>query len=247
MLLAIVLSVTFQFSKRAAKHENSIMRVLLIEDEPGIAQFISQGLTEAGYVLDLARDGKEGKNYALSVDYDTIILDIMLPELDGFKVLEEIRFQKVLTPVLLLTAGDKIEDRVKGLDLGADDYLVKPFAFSELLARLRALQRRPPIRSETILLLSDLTMDLARREVRRGGKLIDLSPLEFKLLEYLLKYPNRVLTRTEIAERIWNLDFYNDSNVVDVYIGYLRRKIDRDFEFPLLHTVRGVGYCLKEP
>jgi len=222
------------------------MRILLVEDEPGIAQFISQGLTEAGHVLDMAKTGKEGKNYALSVDYDVIILDIMLPEIDGFKILEEIRSQQIPTPVLLLTARDRVEDRVKGLDLGADDYLVKPFAFSELLARLRALQRRATVKIDTVLQVWDLTMDVAKREVKRGNKIIDLSPLEFKLLEYLLRNPNRVLTRTEIAERIWNLDFYTDSNVVNVYVGYLRKKIDQDFDIPLLHTVRGVGYCVKD-
>jgi len=221
------------------------MRILLVEDEPGIAQFISQGLTEAGHVLDIAKTGNEGKNYALSVDYDVIILDIMLPEIDGFKILEEIRSQQIPTPVLLLTARDRVEDRVKGLDLGADDYLVKPFAFSELLARLRALQRRATVKIDTVLQVWDLTMDVAKREVKRGNKIIDLSPLEFKLLEYLLRNPNRVLTRTEIAERIWNLDFYTDSNVVNVYVGYLRKKIDQDFDIPLLHTVRGVGYCVK--
>jgi DNA-binding response OmpR family regulator len=221
------------------------MRVLVVEDEPGIAQFINQGLREAGYAVDLAQDGQEGKQYISSVEYDIIILDILLPKIDGLKLLGEMRSQKISTPVLLLTARDTVEDRVRGLDQGADDYLVKPFAFSELLARLRALQRRPPLQCNTVLQVGDLTMDTAKREVRRRRRLIELSPLEFNLLEYLLRNPNQVLTRTQIGERIWNLDFYSNSNVVDVYIGYLRRKIDRGFDQPLLHTVRGVGYCLR--
>ncbi|MEC4982746.1 MAG: response regulator transcription factor [Oscillatoria sp. PMC 1068.18] len=221
------------------------MHILLVEDEPGIAQFINQGLKEAGYIVDVAFDGKQGWEYASSVEYDLAILDILLPGIDGLELLGKIRSRKILTPVLLLTARDDVEDRVRGLDLGADDYLVKPFAFSELLARLRALQRRPPLQLDPILQVADLTVDLGKREVRRGGKLIELSPLEFKLLEYLLRYRDRVLTRTQILEHVWDLDFYSNSNVVDVYVGYLRRKIDKGFEQSLLHTVRGVGYCLR--
>lgn len=221
------------------------MRVLVVEDEPGIAQFITQGLRETGYAVDIAEDGEQGREYISSIEYDIIILDILLPKLDGLKLLGEFRAQKVQTPVLLLTAQDTVEDRVRGLERGADDYLVKPFAFSELLARLRALQRRPPLQFTTILQVANLTMDLAKREVRRAGRLIELSPLEFKLLEYLLRNSNLVLTRTQIGEHVWHLDFYNNSNVVDVYIGYLRRKIDRGFDQSLLHTIRGVGYCLR--
>jgi DNA-binding response OmpR family regulator len=221
------------------------MRVLLVEDEPGISQFISQGLRETGYIVDVALDGEQGKNLIFSNEYDVIILDIMLPKIDGLKLLGEMRSQKNLTPVLLLTARDRVEDRVKGLDQGADDYLVKPFAFNELLARLRALQRRPPIQCETLLQVGDLTMDLVKREVRRSGHLIDLSPLEFNLLEYLMQNQNQVLSRTQIGEHVWHLDFYSNSNVVDVYIGYLRRKVDRGFDYQILHTVRGIGYCLK--
>ncbi|MEY3868933.1 MAG: hypothetical protein RLZZ338_2824 [Cyanobacteriota bacterium] len=221
------------------------MRVLLVEDEPGISQFISQGLRETGYIVDVALDGEQGKNMIFSNEYDVIILDIMLPKIDGLKLLGEMRSQKNLTPVLLLTARDRVEDRVKGLDQGADDYLVKPFAFNELLARLRALQRRPPIQCETLLQVGDLTMDLVKREVRRSGHLIDLSPLEFNLLEYLMEHQNQVLSRTQIGEHVWHLDFYSNSNVVDVYIGYLRRKVDRGFDYQILHTVRGIGYCLK--
>jgi DNA-binding response OmpR family regulator len=222
------------------------MRILLVEDEPGIAKFISQGLREMSYAVDVAHDGEEGREYLFSVEYDIIILDIMLPKIDGLKLLRQFRNQKINTPVLLLTARDTVEDRVKGLDQGADDYLAKPFAFSELLARLRALQRRPPLQFNTILQVADLTMDIVKREVKRSGRLIELSPLEFKLLEYLLRNLNTVVSRTQIGEHVWDFDFYNHSNVVDVYVGYLRRKIDQGYDQPLLHTVRGVGYCLKE-
>jgi DNA-binding response OmpR family regulator len=220
------------------------MRVLVVEDEPGIAQFIQQGLTEAGYAVDMAWDGAEGLDYALAAEYDVIVLDIMLPKMNGLRLLQELRVRSRKTPVLLLTARDTIEDRVGGLDAGADDYLTKPFAFPELLARLRALLRRPPLQANPILRLADLEMDTARREVRRAGILIECSAREFALLEYLLRHPNQVLTRTQIAEHIWNFDFYSESNVVDVYIGYLRRKVDQGFARPLIHTIRGVGYRL---
>ena len=222
------------------------MRVLVVEDEPGIAQFIRQGLREAGYAVDVAHDGQEGLDYAFVADYDVLVLDILLPKLDGLHVLRVLRDRGVKTPVLLLTAKDTVEDRVRGLDRGADDYLVKPFAFPELVARLRALLRRPPLQMDPVLHLGDLAMDTARREVRRGGRLIELSPREFTLLEYFMRHPRHVLTRTQLAEHVWNFDFFNDSNVVDVYIGYLRRKIDRGFDRPLLQTVRGVGYRLSD-
>jgi len=222
------------------------MRVLVVEDEPGIAQFIRQGLREAGYAVDVAHDGQEGLDYAFVAAYDVLVLDILLPKLDGLDVLRALRDRGIKTPVLLLTAKDTVEDRVRGLDVGADDYLVKPFAFPELVARLRALLRRPPLQMDPILRFGDLAMDTARREVRRGGRLIELSPREFTLLEYLMRHPRHVLTRTQIAEHVWNFDFFSDSNVVDVYIGYLRRKIDRGFDCPLLHTVRGVGYRLSD-
>jgi DNA-binding response OmpR family regulator len=220
------------------------MRVLLVEDEPGIAQFISQGLNEVGYATDIATNGQEGLDYALAAEYDIIVLDIMLPQMDGLQLLRKLRSQGLKTPVLLLTARDAVEDRVRGLDAGADDYLFKPFALSELLARLRALLRRPPMQQDTILRVGDLEMDVATREVRRAGKSINLSPREFTLLEYLMRHPRQVLTRSQITEHSWNFDFYENSNVIDVYIGYLRRKIDHGFDKPLLHTVRGVGYCL---
>lgn len=220
------------------------MRVLLVEDDAGIAQFVQQGLVEVGYAVDVVPDGQSGLNYAQAAEYDAIVLDVMLPELDGLQVLRSLRSQQIKVPVLLLTARDRIEDRVQGLDAGADDYLVKPFAFTELLARLRALLRRPPLQNATILQVGDLEMDVANRQVCRAGKQIELSPREFTLLEYLMRHPRQVLTRAQITEHIWNFDFYGDSNVVDVYIGYLRRKIDRNSDYPLLHTVRGVGYRL---
>ena len=222
------------------------MRVLIVEDEPGIAGFLRQGLTEAGYAVDLALDGREGLDFALAATYDVLVLDIMLPGMDGLAMLRELRQQGHRTPTLLLTARDTIDNRVEGLDAGADDYLVKPFAFPELLARVRALMRRPPLQAGTVLQVVDLEMDTARHEVRRGARLIPLSPREYGVLEYLLRHPNQVLTRTQIGEHVWNFDFYNESNVVDVYIGYLRRKIDQGSEIQLIHTVRGVGYRLSE-
>ena len=222
------------------------MRLLIVEDEPGVAGFLEQGLKESGYAVDVARDGSEGLEYALAVEYDAIVLDILLPKMNGLEMLSEIRAKRVKSPVLLLTASDGVEDRVRGLDIGADDYLVKPFAFPELLARIRALLRRPPLQAGNILTMNDLEMDVAQRQVRRAGKRIELSPREFSLLELFLRHPNQVLTRTQIVEHVWNFDFYSDTNVVDVYIGYLRRKIDDGFEPPLLQTLRGVGYSLSE-
>jgi heavy metal response regulator len=220
------------------------VRVLLVEDEPGIVQFVRQGLTEAGYAVDVAADGQDGLDYARAAAYDAIVLDIMLPRLDGLRVLRALRREGNRAPVLLLTARDEVEDRVAGLDAGADDYLVKPFAFAELLARLRALLRRPPLQAETVLRVADLELDPARREVRRAGRRVELSPREFALLEYLMRHPGQVLTRTQLAEHVWNFDFYAESNVLDVYVGYLRRKIDRGFDQPLIQTARGVGYRL---
>lgn len=222
------------------------MRILVVEDEPGIANFVRQGLTEAGYAVDLAWDGREGLDYALVADYDVLVLDIMLPRMDGLELLRELRQLGDKTPALMLTARDTIDNRVEGLDAGADDYLVKPFAFPELLARVRALLRRPPLQVGTILQVGDLEMDTAKREVRRSDRPIELSPREYAVLEYLMRHPNQVLTRTQIGEHVWNFDFFSESNVVDVYIGYLRRKIDQGDDLPLIHTVRGVGYRIGE-
>ncbi len=218
------------------------MRILLVEDEVSISQFIRQGLSEAGYAVDVLADGRDGLDYALSVDYDVLVIDIMVPRLNGLQLVRELREQGIKTPALLLTARDGVDDRVKGLDVGADDYLVKPFAFPELLARIRALLRRPPLQTDTVLRVGDLELDTSRREIRRAGRLIDLSPREFTLLDYLMRHPRQVLTRTQIAEHVWNFDFVSDSNVVDVYVGYLRRKIDQGADVPLIQTVRGVGF-----
>ncbi len=222
------------------------MRILIVEDEAGVAGFLEQGLTETGYVVNVARDGSDGLEYALAYEYDVIVLDIMLPKMNGLDVLREMRAKRVKAPVLLLTARDALDDRVRGLDIGADDYLVKPFAFPELLARIRALLRRPPLQAGNLFQMNTLEMDISQHEVRRAGKRIELSPREFALLEMLFRHPNQVLTRTQIVEHVWNFNFYSDTNVVDVYIGYLRRKIDRDVAIPLIHTVRGVGYRLSE-
>ncbi len=213
------------------------MRVLVVEDEASIAHFVRQGLTEAGYAVDLVGDGRDGLAYALAVEYDGLVLDIMLPGLNGLDLLRDLRGRGIKTPTLLLTARDTVDDRVAGLDAGADDYLIKPFAFPELMARIRALLRRPPLQIDPILCVGDLQLDTAAHIVRRAGHLIDLSPREYSMLEYLMRHPNQVLTRTQIGEHVWNFDFYNELNVVDVYIGYLRRKIG-----PVIQTIRGVGY-----
>jgi DNA-binding response OmpR family regulator len=197
-----------------------------VEDEASIANFVRRGLYEAGYAVDLAFDGEEGLAFALAAEHDVVILDIMLPRMDGLEMLGKLRRRGVKIPTLMLTARDTVEDRVEGLDSGADDYLVKPFAFPELPARIRALLRRPPLQTDTVLSIADLAMDTAARQVRRCGRLIDLSPREYAVLEYLMRHPNQVLTRTQIGEHDWNFDSYNESNVMDVYIGYLRRKID---------------------
>lgn len=218
------------------------MRVLVVEDDVGISRFIHQGLKEAGYAVDIAADGRQGINYAIAADYDVIVLDVLLPELDGLSVLKDLRQRGLQTPVLLLTALDTVQDRVLGLDAGADDYLIKPFDFTEMLARLRALLRRPPLQSDVVLQVGNLEMDTVQRLVKRGDRPIELSPREFSLLEYLMRHPNQVLSRTQIAQHVWSFDFYGDFKVIDVYIGYLRRKIDRNEHLSLIQTVRGVGY-----
>jgi two-component system copper resistance phosphate regulon response regulator CusR len=220
------------------------MRILVVEDERKLAGFIKKGLEEEGYALDVAFDGQEGLLRALDGVYDLIILDLNLPKLDGLSVLQEFRRQKGKTPVLLLTVRAAIEDKVLGLDTGADDYLTKPFAFQEFLARIRALLRRPAAVAP-LLQVADLTLDPARRLVSRGPEKIELSTKEFALLDYFMRNPGRVLTRTMIAEHVWDYDFDPMSNIIDVYINYLRKKIDAGRETKLLHTVRGVGYVLQ--
>jgi heavy metal response regulator len=220
------------------------MRILVVEDEQSIARFVQQGLEENGYAVDVAGDGRNGLSYARVADYDVLVLDIMLPKMDGLELLRELRREGDKTPALMLTARDTVDDRVRGLDAGADDYLVKPFAFPELLARVRALLRRPPLQTGTVLRVADLEMDTSTREVRRGDRLIELTPREYAVLEYLMRHPDQVLTRTQIGEHVWNFDFYHESNVIDVYIGYLRRKVEKEGEPALIDTVRGVGYRL---
>ncbi len=221
------------------------MRVLIVEDERKISAYVKRGLEEAGYAVDAAYTGKEALDWAEAAPYDVIVLDILLPEIDGLSVCRELRRKKNRTPVLMLTARDSIDDRVAGLDAGADDYLVKPFAIKELLARLRALSRRAgDVPKSPIMEFADLTLDTSTRQVKRQGRTIELAAKEYAVLECLMREPERVLTRTLIAEHVWNYDTFNQSNVVDVYIRNLRRKIDDGFDVKLLHTVRGAGYRL---
>ena len=221
------------------------MRILLVEDEKKVASFIRKGLEEEGYAVDLASDGETGSDMGLDGVHDLIILDINLPGKDGLAVLGELRKKKVTTPVLLLTVRTAIEDKVIGLDTGADDYLTKPFAFQELLARVRALLRRQTDAEAPLLEIADLTLDPARRLVFRGEEKIELTTKEFALLDYFMRNPDRVLTRTMIAEHVWDYDFDPMTNVIDVYVNYLRKKIEGGREQKLIHTVRGVGYVLK--
>jgi heavy metal response regulator len=221
------------------------VRLLVVEDENKVASFIKKGLEEEGYAVDLAADGEAGLAMALERVHDLIILDIRLPKMDGLQVLQMLRQDKITTPVLLLTVRATIEDKVLGLDAGADDYLTKPFAFQELVARVRALLRRRAETEPTILQVGDLSLDPARRIVTRGGVKIDLTAREFSLLDYFMRNPGRVLTRTMIAEHVWDYSFDTSTNVIDVYVNYLRKKIDAEREPKLLHTVRGVGYVLR--
>ncbi len=218
------------------------MRILLVEDEERLGTFISLGLREELYIVDYVRDGAAALDFAASAEYDVIILDVRLPQRDGFSVCRQLRSQANQTPILMLTAMNTVDDRVRGLDSGADDYLVKPFAFRELLARLRALTRRLPALQETTLKVENFELDLLRHEARRNGQVIGLSAREYHLLEYLVRHQGQVLTRTQIAEQVWGYDFDAQSNIVDVYIRFLRRKLDDAFEPKLIQTVRGVGY-----
>ena len=222
------------------------MRVLVVEDDKKIAAFISKGLKEAGFAVDTVNDGEDALHEGLGNHYDAAVVDLMLPKLDGLSVIERWRSQKVKTPVLILSAKRSVDDRVKGLQAGGDDYVTKPFAFSELLARVQALIRRSTQASEpTTLNFADLTLDLLKREVRRGEVAIELQAREFSLLEYLLRNAGRVVSKTMILEHVWDYAFDPSTNVVDVLVCRLRNKIDRDFEPKLLHTLRGAGYVLK--
>ena len=223
-------------------------KILIVEDEKKISAVIRKGLEEEKYSVEDAFDGEKGEQLAINGAYDLIILDIMLPKKDGIQILSSIRNASIDVPVLMLTAKGTVEDRVKGLDTGADDYLVKPFAITELLARVRSLLRRKKDaeKSATTLTIADLTLDLVARKVIRGGKVIDLTSKEFSLLEYFIRNKNKTLNRSTITEHIWNYNFDTGTNIIDVYINHLRTKIDGGFSVKLLHTIRGVGYVLKD-
>ncbi len=222
------------------------MKILIVEDEKKVASFIKKGLEEEYYAVDVAYDGREGLRLALVEDYDLMIMDVMLPVKDGFTLVKELRSEKIATPILLLTAKDTIENKVEGLDSGADDYLTKPFAFEELLARIRALLRRKEGSKTLLLKAGDLELDTQSHKVSRSGIEITLTPKEYSILEYLLRNKNHVVSRTLLSEHVYDYHFDTDTNVIDVYINKLRNKIDKHFDNPLLHTIRGVGYILKE-
>jgi heavy metal response regulator len=222
------------------------MKILVVEDEKKVASFIKRGLEEEKYEVDTALDGEEGLKLALDKQYDLIVLDWMLPKKDGLTVIKELRDKKTLTPVLMLTAKDSLEDIIAGLDSGSDDYLTKPFAFAELLARVRALLRRSEMDKGAELRFADLRLDPVTHKVWRKDKEIDLTAKEYGLLEYFMRNPNQVLTRTMIADHVWDYTFDTFTNIIDVYVNYLRKKIDRDADKKLIHTVRGVGYIFKE-
>ena len=221
------------------------MKALIVEDEIKTGDYLRKGLSENGFVVDLASNGEDGLHLALTGEYDIIVLDVMMPGRDGWNVLQELR-RSQQTPVIFLTARDKVEDRVKGLELGADDYLVKPFAFSELLARIRTLMRRGKIQQPDVLSIADLELDPLRRRATRGQTRIDLTAKEFTLLHLLLRRQGEVLSRTLIAEQVWDMNFDSDTNVVEVAMRRLRAKIDDNFEKKLIHTIRGMGYVLEE-
>lgn len=222
------------------------MHILVVEDQKKTAAFLEKGLQEEGHTVDVANDGESGLTLAMANHYDLIILDIMLPMKNGIEVVKELRARRISTPTLMLTARDSLEDKVQGLDSGADDYLTKPFAFAELLARIRALLRRGKPDTEVELNAADLTLNPITRIVERGGKEIELTSKEYALLEYLLRNKGRVLTRSLISEHIWGYQFDTGTNVVSVYVNYLRSKVDTGFNKKLIHTIRGVGYVLKE-
>jgi DNA-binding response OmpR family regulator len=221
------------------------MRFLVVEDEEKVARFVRRALEEEHYAVDLASDGESALDQIDAVAYDLIVLDLGLPKMEGLELLRRLRQRGTKTPVLILTARSAVTDRVKGLDVGADDYLVKPFAIAELLARVRALLRRSGGEPAAKIQLDDLVLDPVAHEVRRAGRKVDLTAKEYALLEYFLRNPDRVLTRSMIAEHVWDIHFDTFTNVIDVYVSYLRNKIDRGFRRPLIHTVRGVGYVLK--
>lgn len=221
------------------------MRILLVEDDRKIAGFVQRGLREEGFLVDVARDGDEGFALASSGDYDVVVLDLLLPGRGGLEVCRQLRAQGVTVPILMLTAKDALDDKVEGLDSGADDYLTKPFAFEELLARLRALLRRSRTSAPAVLRVADLVLDPLSRTVTRGGRTVELTQREFQLLSLLMRHPGQVLSRTVLLNRIWGYDFDGQTSVLEAYIRLLRRKIDAGHPVPLIHTVRGAGYVLR--
>ena len=222
------------------------MHILVVEDDKKTAAYLQKGLSENGFVVDVAYEGEDGLHLAQTGQYDLVILDVMLPEKDGWSVMTEIRRSHKQTPVLFLTARDSVQDRVRGLELGADDYLVKPFAFSELLARVHSILRRGSARQPEVIRVADLEIHLLRHKAMRGGKRLDLTPKEFALLSFLARRTGEVLSRTLISEQVWEMNFDSDTNVVDVAVRRLRRKVDDPFDKKLIHTVRGVGYVLED-
>lgn len=220
------------------------MRILVVEDETKIAKFIKRGLKEEGYAVDVAEDGMQGQFMATTNDYDLIILDLMLPKLDGLSVCRQLRKEKINVPILILSAKDAVKDKVSGLDAGADDYLAKPFAFEELLARVRVSLRKKDNHLPTQLQVGDLLMDLLDHTVKRAGQDIPLTVKEFALLEYLMRHPDSLVTRTMISEHVWDIHFDTLTNVIDVYINYLRNKVDHGFEHKMIRTIRGKGYMI---
>ena len=221
------------------------MRILLIEDQPKVASFIKKGLEEESYSVDVVHEGETALDYATASAYDLILLDVMLPQKSGFEVCQILRRNGFSKPILMLTARDMVDDKLKGFEAGADDYLTKPFAFAELLARMRALLRRGTAANASVLEIEDLKLDLMKHEATRGGKLIDLTNKEYALLEYMMRQSGLILTRTMIAEHIWDLSFDSESNVIDVYVNRLRKKVDDAASHKLIHTIRGRGYVLK--
>jgi len=222
------------------------VRILIVEDEKKVAGFIKKGLEEETYAVDVAYDGEDGLHMGVENQYDLIILDLMLPIIDGLNVLSRLREKKIETPILLLTAKDSVEDKVTGLNTGADDYLTKPFAFSELLARIRVLLRRGKAETKTVLQIDGLSLDLVSHKVKRNNEEIELTGKEYSLLEYFMRNQGKVLTRTMIAEHVWDYNFDTFTNVIDVYVNHLRKKVDKGYPEKLLHTLRGVGYIMKE-
>lgn len=220
------------------------MRILIAEDDPALASFVKKGLEAECHAVDISCNGELAQAMAAELDYDLVILDLNLPLLDGISVLRNVRQRKPCMPILVLTARNRVEDRVQGLDMGADDYVGKPFSFLELSARIRALLRRSQLPATSMLTVADLKLDRVERKVERGGRRIDLTVREFALLEYMMRNAGRRVTRAMIIEHVWNLSFDTCTNIVDVYVNYLRRKMDKDFATPLIHTVRGVGYEL---